>query len=95
MRPTLRASASAVQIGLEPICRAIAALLQLELFGVYRSNGEANRSHFQFTPLIFPFRLSVFQFVLSVFQFVLPVFQFVLIVLHKKSCHTRVVGDVR
>ncbi|MDQ5891954.1 MAG: hypothetical protein QG613_825 [Pseudomonadota bacterium] len=68
--------------------RAIAAFLQLELFGVYRSNGEANRSHFQFTPLIFPFRLSVFQFVL-------PIFQFVLIVLRKKSCHTRVVGDVR
>ncbi|KHT31167.1 hypothetical protein RD01_18285 [Pectobacterium carotovorum subsp. carotovorum] len=88
MRPTLRASASAVQIGLEPICRAIAAFLQLELFGVYRSNGEANRSRFQFAPLVFPFRLSVFQFVL-------PIFQFVLIVLRKKSCHTRVVGDVR
>ncbi|KGA42493.1 hypothetical protein KU75_07210 [Pectobacterium odoriferum] len=81
MRPTLRASASAVQIGLEPICRAIAAFLQLELFRVYRSNGEANRDGFQFAPLIFPFRL--------------PIFQFVLIVLRKKSCHTRVVGDVR
>ncbi|UYA58449.1 hypothetical protein NAL19_171 [Pectobacterium sp. F1-1] len=37
----------------------------------------------------------VFQLALPVFRFVLPVFQFVLIVLRKKSCHTRVVGDVR
>ncbi|POY53633.1 hypothetical protein F018LOC_02656 [Pectobacterium versatile] len=39
MRPTLRASASAVQIGLEPICRAVAAFTQLELFRVYKEGG--------------------------------------------------------
>ncbi|GMB63330.1 hypothetical protein PPNK14_12190 [Pectobacterium parmentieri] len=35
MRLSLRANACVVQIGLEPICRAIAAYMQLELFRVW------------------------------------------------------------
>ncbi|MEQ9868047.1 hypothetical protein ABRP77_01905 [Pectobacterium odoriferum] len=35
MRLILRASSSAVQIGLEPICHAVAAFLRLELFRAY------------------------------------------------------------